>query len=301
MDLLSKYIFTDTEHRGWLPWGALAPVLALVMIAAPLIITGEFILAPMGLVDANQEPIGTYGLLGLLLVSFGAVGVVFVAWIKGVERRPFATVGLIAPDGWRQFWRGYGIGIGMTVAVVLAISIAGGYTTGTIAPALMSPIALVQISLLLVGFALQSSVEEFVFRGWLLSVLTRKFNLLAAVLVSSLLFAFMHFNPANPWYDNMNTLAFGLFACAWVMRTGNIWGVMGWHAGWNWFTAVGFDVPITGLESGTPALLVELVPTGPHWLNGAGTGPEGSVFCTLALVLGTLYCLRATRRTGQPD
>lgn len=296
MDLLSKHIFTDTEHRGWLPWGALAPILALLMIAVPLITTGEFILAPLGLVDADQEPIGTYGLLALLFVSFGTVGAVFAAWIKGVERRPFTTVGLIAPGGWRQFWQGHGIGIGMMIAVVAAVTLAGGYSTGAIAPALASPTALFQIVLLLAGFALQSSVEEFVFRGWLLSVLTRKFNLLAAVIVSSLLFAFMHFNPANPWYDNINTLAFGLFACAWVIRTGTIWGVMGWHAGWNWFTAVAFDVPITGLESGTPALLVELVPTGPHWLNGAGTGPEGSIFCTVALVIGALYCLRRSKR-----
>ena len=58
---------------------------------------------------------------------------------------------------------------------------------------------------------------------------------------------------------------------------------MGWHAGWNWFGATGFDVPITGLDVGLPAMIVRLVPVGPAYLNGAGEGPEASVF-TLALL-----------------
>ena len=79
------------------------------------------------------------------------------------------------------------------------------------------------------------------------------------------------------------TFLFAIFACAWVRRSNSIWGVMGWHVGWNWFAGAGFGVPITGLDTGLPALVVKMVPVGPAWLNGAGEGPEGSVF-TLALL-----------------
>ena len=76
---------------------------------------------------------------------------------------------------------------------------------------------------------------------------------------------------------------------------------MGWHTGWNWFGGTGFDVPITGLESGLPALVVKLVPVGPSYLNGAGEGPEGSVF-TLALLtvasLSLLLLARPRKRNG---
>ena len=292
MNWFSKTIFSDEQARGWVPWGALAPFLTLILIIIALIGTDALILQPMGLSDEEQNPVGTYGLLGLLFISFGAVGALFWGWIKFVEKRSFDSVGMRGARPMRTFWQGHGIGIAMVLATVGSITIFGGYSTGAVAPALASPAALMQIAFLLAGFAVQSSVEEFVFRGWLLSVMTRKFNLLTAVLVSSLLFSFMHFNPANPWYDNVNTMAFALFACAWVIRTGNVLGVMGWHAGWNWFTAIGFDVPITGLESHTPALLIELIPTGPQWLHGGDIGPEGSVLCTLALVAGTIYWLR---------
>lgn len=291
MNLFSKSIFGDEEAKGWLPWGVLATIMALVLTIAALAGTSLLVLVPLGFVDSELEPNGPYGFFFFLTVSFGVAGLVYLGWIKWVERRSLASVGLTKPGGMRIFWQGHGIGITMMAATVLLISVFGGYDVGAVAPALSSPIVLFQIVLLLVGFALQSSVEEFIFRGWLLSVLTRKFNLLTAVLVSSALFSFMHFSPENPWYDNINTMVFALFACAWVIKTGNIWGVMGWHAGWNWFTATGFEVPVTGLDTGTDALIVQLSPTGPNWLHGGEMGPEGSLFCTLVLAAGTLYWL----------
>ena len=291
MNLFSKSIFNDEEAQGWLPWGVFATIMALVLTIALLAGTALLILEPLGFVDNELEPNGPYGFFFFLTVSFGTTGLAYLGWIKFVERRSLASVGLKSPGGMKTFWQGHGAGIAMMAITVTLIGAFGGYDVGTIAPALSSPIALFQIALLLVGFALQSSVEEFIFRGWLLSVLTRKFNLLTAVLVSSALFSFMHFSPDNPWYDNVNTMVFALFACAWVIKTGNIWGAMGWHAGWNWFTATGFEVPVTGLDPGTDALIVQLSPTGPGWLTGAAMGPEGSIFCTLILLIGTLYWL----------
>lgn len=286
-----KQIFSHEPAAGWIPWGALAPFLAIILLVAPLVLADVFVITPQGWVDADGNPTSTNGLLGFLVVSFGLVGLLFAAWIKFIEKRPFSTVGLKRP-GLKLFTQGHATGIAMMGCTVIGIAIAGGYTVGAIAPALSSPGMLLYIVLLLLGFALQSSVEEFVFRGWLMSVLTRKFNILAAILINSALFAFMHFNPDNAWYDNVNTLAFGLFASVWAFRANSIWGVMGWHAGWNWFTAIGFEVPITGLETGTAALIVQLNPAGPNWLNGGPVGPEGSIICTVILVAGTFYWWR---------
>ena len=96
------------------------------------------------------------------------------------------------------------------------------------------------------------------------------------------------------------TFVFAIFACAWVRRSNSIWGVMGWHTGWNWFGGTGFDVPITGLESYLPALVVKLVPVGPAWLNGAGEGPEGSVF-TLAMLTVASLSLLLLARSREPN
>ena len=97
------------------------------------------------------------------------------------------------------------------------------------------------------------------------------------------------------------TFIFAIFACAWVRYSNSIWGVMGWHVGWNWFGGTGFDVPITGLDTGLPALVVKMVPVGPAYLNGAGEGPEGSVFTLALLTVASLILLlraRSRERNG---
>ncbi|WP_262693895.1 CPBP family intramembrane glutamic endopeptidase [Kordiimonas aquimaris] len=291
MNILSQTIFNDEQAQGWLPWGALAPILAFAIIILTLVGTGKLILEPLGFVDSELDHIGPIGLFAMLIVSFGFTGILVILWVKFIERRSLASIGMSAGNCNKTFWYGHGIGMAMMAGIVATIWMLGAYETGTTAPAFASPTSLLYIFMLLIGFGIQSSVEELIFRGWLLSVLTRKFNLLSAIIVSSVLFTLMHFNPANPWYDNILTAVFSLFACAWVIRTGNIWGAMGWHAGWNWFTAVGFELPITGLDTGTPALFVQLKPVGDRLLHGGSTGPEGSLVCMAALVLGTLYLL----------
>ena len=145
--------------------------------------------------------------------------------------------------------------------------VAASWAAGALDPAgygraFASPAALGAIALLLLAFAVQSSVEEILFRGWLLSVVARKFNTLAAVGLTSIVFAFLHFSPGQAWLVTTNMLLFSVFACCWALRAGNVWGVMGWHAGWNWLLATGFELPVTELDAGLPALLVTLRPTG---------------------------------------
>jgi hypothetical protein len=150
---------------------------------------------------------------------------------------------------------------------------------------------------LLVCFVLQAGVEEFIFRGWLLSTATRRWNVPAGFIASSVAFTFLHFSPRSTARELVMTFIFGLFACAWAWRAGSIWGVMGWHAGWNWFTGIGFGVPITGLDVHLPALLVKLTPTGPDVLTGGPAGPENSVLTFGLLAAGTLLLLRWPRRS----
>ena len=87
-----------------------------------------------------------------------------------------------------------------------------------------------------------------------------------------------------------NLVLFALFACAWSLRAGNIWGVMGWHVGWNWLLATGFQLPVTGITVDVPGLLVSLEPTGSDYLTGGAQGPEGSVACSVFFV-GALFLL----------
>jgi membrane protease YdiL (CAAX protease family) len=273
-------IYSDEPARGWLPWAALAPILCVLFVALPLVAGSLLLLEHFGLADAKGEPIGFDGLCAFLLL-FVLDGAVVLAWVRFVERRSLATLGLGGDNRAKKLLQGVAIGIGTILVVVLASWLAGGYHAEGFAKAFHSPMAMLSIAFLLFCFVVQSGVEEILFRGWLLSVLARKLNVASGVAISSVVFAFLHFSPGQYWLVTTNLLLFGLFTCCWALKANTIWGVMGWHAGWNWLSGVGFELPITGLETHQPALLVKLVPQGSALLTGGPQGPEGSLVCTL--------------------
>ncbi len=288
-------LYSPEPAKGWLPWGALAPVICLLIVALPAIAAWK-IEKHFGLVDARGGPLSFAGLCALLFIDFSVTGALLLSWVHYVERRSLPTIGLVENRRLGTFLQGVGVGLATSGLVVAAIWAAGGYGLGELFPALASPAAVAKIGILFLGFAVQSSVEEILFRGWLLSAVARKLNVTLGVVLTSLVFMLLHYGPHQHWSLMLGTFLFSLFACGWALASGNIWGVMGWHAGWNWLIAVGFEVPITGLDTHLPALLVKLTPTGPDALTGGGEGPEGSFLCTLFFAAASPLLLWRWRR-----
>jgi uncharacterized protein len=142
----------------------------------------------------------------------------------------------------------------------------------------------------------QSSAEEILFRGWMMSALAYRFGVMPAVVLSSLLFTLLHFEPAVSPLFSVNVFLFAVFACCWSPRAGNIWGVMGWHAGWNWLLGVGFELPVTGLNTHMPALVARPTPQGPNYLTGGAQGAEASIGCSIVLIAGIACTALGARR-----
>jgi uncharacterized protein len=283
--LRSQDLYPAEPARGWIPWGALAPFLLLVFVIATAL-AGDGLISTFVNMDERGNPLDPTALVVFTLVPFSFLLIVLLAWVRFVERRPVESIGIRGEHKMRDFLRGHGLGLAGISAIVAVIWMTGGVHLVAVAPVFSQPAFLVPIVLLLFTFALQASVEEILFRGWLLSVLSRKFNVPIAVLVSSAVFSLLHFGPGQHWLVTLGTFLFGLFACAWVLRTRNVLGIMGWHAGWNWLLAVGFGLPVTGLDVGIPALLVDLQAVGPFWLTGGAQGPEASVVCLGYFILG---------------
>ena len=292
-----RSIFSAEPARGWIPWGLFAPILAFVFIIAPDLGVSP-VLVEYGILDAEWEPVGVNGFIGFLLVPFAASALVVLLWVMLVEQRPLATIGL-APQFAPSFLSGHLIGIAMISSVVGATWAFGGYEAGGIGKAFSDGRAMASIGFLLLAFLVQASVEEIIFRGWLLSAITRKLGLVAAVVLSGALFTLLHFGKGQPLLATANTFLFALFASAWALRAGNIWGVMGWHAGWNWMLAVAFELPVTGIDVGLPALVIDMVPRGPEQLTGGAEGPEASIFCTILLVAASLGLLASRGSTDE--
>ncbi len=292
-------LYSPEPARGWLPWGPLAPLLCLVIVALPAIAAWK-IEHQLGLVSAKGDPLGFGGLCSLLFLEFGVTGALLFAWVRFVERRPLSTIGLVPGRALRTFLSGQAVGLATSAGLVAAIWLGGGYAAGGPFLAWSSLAALAKIGVLWWGFAVQSSVEEILFRGWLMSAVARKLNVSWAVVLTSLVFMLLHYGPGQHWSLMLGTFLFSLFACAWALRAGNIWGVMGWHAAWNWLLAVGFEVPITGLDVDVPALLVKLSPVGSDVLTGGGEGPEGSFLCTLFLAVASAWLFTRRRTEKEP-
>lgn len=301
---MTQTIFSPKQHRGWLPWAWLSPLICILLVAFSSV-PFDFGLEWIGLVDAQGKPRSAFGFCLFLLVPFAAMGAAVWAWSRFVERRSLATLGLTGAQRLPKHLAGLAVGVGMMALAIVSIWLAGGYVGKDILPALSSPESLFWIAILLACFVVQSGVEEFIFRGWLLSTATRRWNLAAGFIASTSAFTFLHFSPHQPVREIIMAFTFGLFACAWAWRAGSIWGVMGWHAGWNWFAGVGFAVPITGFDLQLPALVVQLTPSGPDFLTGGPAGPESSVLtigllatATLLLLLWPRGSLSAAQRTS---
>ena len=290
---MTQIIFSDETPKGWIPPSIAAPFVCIFLVAISSL-PFDFGLEYLGFTDAKGSPLGPLGLC-LLLASFIAMGLAVFGWVRWVEKRSLTSVGLGGEQRFKKFLIGLTVGIAMMGAIVAAIALSGGYRVADLAPAFASPASLGWIALLLLCFAVQASIEEFVFRGWLFSTIMRRWNTTAAFILTSAGFTFLHFSPRTPLLMLAMTFAFSIFACAWVRRSNSIWGVMGWHTGWNWFGGTGFDLPITGLDTQLPALVVKLVPVGPAYLNGAGEGPEGSVVTLSLLTVASLSLLLLAR------
>ncbi|MBL6852056.1 MAG: CPBP family intramembrane metalloprotease [Alphaproteobacteria bacterium] len=301
--MASQAVYASDPAKGWRPWGVLVPFLGIffvVLTGGPL----EYLFADLHLLEGpHDDPAGLLGFVAFLVGPFGLLALATFAWVRFVERRPFSTIGLTSPGGAATFAGGLLTGALMMCATVGGIWLSGGLTVGAIAPAFASAASIGGIALLLAAFAIQSSAEEILFRGWMLSALATKFGTIAAVIVSSAVFTLLHFDRHAPLLVLFNTYLFALFACSWSLRTGNIWGVMGWHSAWNWLLGTGFELRITGLDTHMPALLVKLTQTGPGWLTGGADGSEGGVICTVVLCAGiawNFWWKRAAARLSTP-
>lgn len=286
----SRAIYSPEPHRGWLPWGALTPILALVFFIAPTFPI-MFGLVKLGVFDPKRFA-GFQDIALYTLAAFTGVGLTVLAWVHFVERRPLATIGLTRPGVLGKFVRGHLTGCASIIFVIVATWAAGGYEATAYAPAWLSPSALIRIAALLFCFVLQGSVEEIVFRGWMLSAIARKFNVAWGIGLSSFIFCLLHFNPGLNWLVMLNLVLFSLFACTWALKKNSIWGIMGWHAGWNWLLATGFQLPVTGIDVKLPALLAAMNPQGSVYLTGGAQGPEGSLACMVLFIGGIAWMLR---------
>lgn len=154
------------------------------------------------------------------------------------------------------------------------------------------------------AFVLVGWYEELLSRGYHLQTLASGTNLFWGVLLSSLVFGFLHaLNPSASWISTLGIVLAGLFLAAGYLATRQLWLPIGLHIGWNFFEGPVFGFPVSGIET---YRLVHTSVSGPELWTGGAFGPEAGLILVPALALGALLIwayarLRRPRPVLQAD
>ena len=289
-------IFDSTRTPKRITWGWALPILAILFLFIGQIITIVPIVET-GLIhpdDIEKYP----NIIYMLLAPFSALILLIALWVRFFEGRDLASSGIVFfKNSLSNYGIGYAYGLFMALVIVLSIWGLGGYELESNDAFSISDS--MPLLFLLIGFAVQSGAEEYLFRGWLFSRIAERYNLFVGIVVNAAIFTLMHL-PAIDFantpivmpilFISMTTL-FSIFLSFMVIRQKSIWGAAAWHAAWNWFFINGFGLATTGIELGINPLLFDLkaVDSAPLWLSGGDQGPEGSVLTVIVLLLGCLF------------
>ena len=276
------------------------------VVAVIVMIIGQGLFVIPGVIAGivkQDGPMSNEALLYTLVVVFGGSALVAMIWVRFVENRPLASMGLSLARFVPRFVRGYALGLGFLASVVLIIFALGGYDLAAIAPVFSTPAALGTIGLFLIAFIIQGSTEEIFMRGWVLSAMAARFGLVIAIIVNASVFGALHLG--NEGLDHINWIAManivlvGIFLSLYAVREGALIGVCAWHGAWNWLLGLGFGLDVSGMTIDTPALIADFdnKADAASWLTGGTFGPEGSLVVTGILLAGCLWFFLVKAKT----
>lgn len=225
-------------------------------------------------------------LLSLLitLFSFAFISLLVFFRVKVIEKRSFSSIGFNKNNWLKKYSLGFLIGLAM-MSIIVLILFPFGYITvekNPIQPVGISAIASVLV--ILFGWIIQGATEEIVTRGWLLNVLSTKYNIEVGLLISSTLFGLMHLtNPNVNYIAVINIILVGLFYGLYVIKTNDLWAVCGMHSAWNFAQGNIFGFKVSGLDVSIGSL-IDLNLVGSDFVTGGIFGPEAGITATFILL-----------------
>jgi uncharacterized protein len=210
----------------------------------------------------------------------------YALFVRVIERRPVSELAL---------GRLGELGVGAVVGAVLFAVIIGvmallgfyrvsGYN-GWVAA----------VNLLWIGL-IPGVVEEVLIRGVFHRILERSLGTWIALVLTSLLFGFLH--GSNPNATVFSSFAIALEAGTMLgiayTLTKRLWLPIGLHAAWNWVQGGVFDIAVSGNDV---TGLVDAQVAGPELLTGGAFGAEASVIAIGAcLIVFGIMAVMAHRR-----
>ncbi|MFS9194064.1 type II CAAX endopeptidase family protein [Streptococcus sp. OMI633] len=227
------------------------------------------------------------------LFSFVFILLLFIFWVKFIEKNPLSTLGFV-----KRNWLKY-LSWGVLISLLQMGVIALVYQVGGIGSFELNELSLEPILFILGLFPfwlLQGGTEEVATRGWLLTRIAARTNLPLAIAISSSLFGFLHLgNSGVTFLSVLNIILDGVLAGLLLIYTNSIWLVVAQHGTWNYVQGnlLGFQVSGTGADA---SIFTFTMGSGPDWLTGGEFGAEGSIITTLVLLVSVVIVYRLGER-----
>ena len=234
---------------------------------------------------AFQTPVWVFALLCVLATA--AVLAVYGMWWKWTEKRPANDIPLpkLLPDT----GIGFGIGILYFVVVTGSIALLGGYRIGSV------EWDWTMLTRTLFHFLVVAVGEEVLFRGIVFRMMDDRWGTVVALIVSSLIFGFVHITNDNAtvWSSFAIAVEAGLLLGAAYKWSGNLWVPIGIHWAWNYFQGPIFGFAVSGNDTSS---LIKPVIEGSKWLTGGEFGAEASIPAVITGIAVSIVFLWLYRR-----
>lgn len=130
--------------------------------------------------------------------------------------------------------------------------------------------------------------EEMILRGVIFRWIDERWNTGVALLISAILFGWMHISNDNAtWWSSLAiAIEAGLLLGAAYKWSGTLWVPIGIHWAWNYVQGNIFGLAVSGMNTGTTMLVTTA--NGPDIITGGAFGPEASI---ISVALGTFLTL----------
>ncbi len=244
--------------------------------------------------DVINEVIGSLSLLLLFLTAIPII--IVIVYCTKLEKRPIVSLGFRKGNAVGEYLIGLVIGALMLFAA-LAICIVKGSVRVDFSNFSFSPV----IIAFLLGYMVQGMSEEVLCRGYYMVSVSRRTNYFWAILISSLIFAFLHLaNNGVTLLAALNLTLFGIFAAVYFLKRGSIWGIAAIHTAWNFTQGNIFGVSVSGMTTQPSIFAAEYVQSKSDYIwNGGEFGLEGGVAVTFVLVIAILALLMTKTKASE--
>ena len=135
----------------------------------------------------------------------------------------------------------------------------------------------------LVLFTIVAFNEEILMRGYILNNLMGSTNKYLALLISAVIFSVLHGMNANiSLLALVNLMLAGIILGSTYIFTKNLWFPISLHLFWNFFQGPVLGYSVSGMKISS---IFKVTLTGSNTVNGGQFGFEGSLVCTVLLII----------------